>query len=152
MTENSSPSFICAAGGIVWRSPELEQIAVIYRDRYLDGECCLPKGKLDPSEDWEGAARREVLEETGCEAEIQAFSGILPYFVGHRPKVVAFFDMVVVREGPFRPSREVRKIAWVTPQDALAILSHESEREMLRTWLSRRHHVTRKGRQPEGWR
>ncbi len=132
----ATPPFIRAAGGIVWRTRERAELAVIYRDRHSAGECCLPKGKLDPGEDWESAARREVLEETGCEAEIRQFCGLLPYFVGTRPKVVVYFEMVAVREAPFRPSREVTGMAWLAPERALEALSHESEREMLRTWVA----------------
>ena len=115
----------------MWRSPDREQVAVIYRDRHSRDECCLPKGKLDPGEDWEQAALREVLEETCSEAEILGFGGLLPYYVGRRPKIVVYFEMVAVCEGRFQPSAEVRDMAWLAPESALAALSHDSEREML---------------------
>ncbi len=149
MTGNAHPGFVRAAGGVVWRSLGREQLAVIYRDRHRAGECCLPKGKLDPGEDWEGAARREVLEETGCEAEIHGFCDVLTYFVGRDPKVVVYFDMVAVREAPFRPSPEVRDMRWIAPADALSALSHPSERHMLRIWLSRRQRVERQAGQAD---
>ncbi|MYC66610.1 MAG: NUDIX domain-containing protein [Acidobacteriia bacterium] len=126
-----------AAGGIVWRDRGRRELAVIYRDRYVLGECCLPKGKLDPAEGWEQAAVREVLEETGCEAEIAGFAGLLHYHVGNRPKVVVYFDMFAVAEGAFRPSREVAKMAWLKPPEALEELAHEGERELLREYLER---------------
>ena len=126
------PAFIRAAGGIVWRNKDRRQVAVIYRDRHTRGECCLPKGKLESGEGWEQAALREVLEETGCRAEIVGFGGILPYYVSARPKVVVYFEMVATHAGPFHPSREVREMAWLGSDSALAALSHDSEREMLR--------------------
>lgn len=132
------PAFIRAAGGIVWRNEERRQIAVIYRDRHARNECCLPKGKLDPGEGWEQAALREVLEETGCRAEIVGFGGILPYYVSARPKVVVYFEMVATHTGPFHPSGEVREMAWLCNESALAALSHDSEREMLRALLAHR--------------
>ncbi len=122
------PRIIQAAGGIVWRTPERQQLAVIYRDRYELDECCLPKGKLDPGEDWERAAVREVLEETGCEAAIEGFAGLLTYFVGERPKVVLYFEMLAVEDRGFQPSREVREMRWLSPQAALGELAHEAER------------------------
>lgn len=138
MTVQATPRFIRAAGGIVWRSRERDQLAVIYRDLHSEGECCLPKGKLAAGENWEDAARREVREETGCVAEIRGFCGLLPYFVGARPKVVVYFEMFALREDPFQVSAEVRDMAWLAPQSALADLSHDSERDLLRAWLARR--------------
>lgn len=128
---------IRAAGGIVWRDRSRRELAVIYRDRYVPSECCLPKGKLDPAEDWEQAAVREVFEETGCEAEIAGFAGLLHYQVGKRPKVVVYFDMFAVAEGAFQPSKEVAKMAWLKPPGALDELAHEGERELLRKFLER---------------
>jgi len=128
---------IRAAGGIVWRARGRRELAVIYRDRYVASECCLPKGKLYPAEGWEQAAVREVLEETGCEAEIAGFAGLLHYHVGNRPKVVVYFDMFAVAEGAFRPSEEVTRMAWLKPAEALDELAHEGERELLRGCLER---------------
>ena len=126
-----------AAGGIVWRDRSRRELAVIYRDRYAPGECCLPKGKLDPAEGWEQAAVREVLEETCCEAEIVGFAGLLHYHVGERPKVVVYFDMFAVAEGAFLPSKEVTRMAWLKPPVAIGELAHEGERELLREFLER---------------
>jgi len=126
-----------AAGGIVWRDSKRRELAVIYRDRYEPDECCLPKGKLDPGEGWERAAVREVLEETGCEAEIAGFAGLLHYQVGKGPKVVVYFDMLAIGEGEFVPSSEVTKMAWLTPAEALGELAHQGERELLSEFLAR---------------
>ena len=129
--------FIRAAGGVVWRSDRRDEVAVIYRDRHLPDECCLPKGKLDPGEDWETAAEREVREETGCEAAIERFRGVLHYFVRDRPKIVVYFDMVAVREGAFQRSGEVRAMTWLPPTNALAALTHSGERDLLRASMDR---------------
>lgn len=127
--------FIRAAGGVVWRDCSRTQLAVIYRDRYEPDECSLPKGKLDEGEDWEQAAAREVQEETGCMAEACRFAGLLHYYVGSNPKVVVFFEMVVVEEGRFHPSSEVRAIDWMDPREALEKLTHEDERQVVRSCL-----------------
>ncbi len=52
--------WIEAAGGLVFN--EKKEILAIFRKGYWD----LPKGKIDPGEDPETAARREVGEETGA--------------------------------------------------------------------------------------
>ena len=136
MDSQVRPAFIRAAGGILWRSRERRQLAVIYRDRHARNECGLPKGKLELGEKWEQAALREVLEETGCRAEILGFGGALPYFVDSRPKVVVYFEMLATCEGRFLPSREVREMAWLRTESALAALSHDSERELLRALVT----------------
>lgn len=130
--DTSCPRFIRAAGGVVWRDARRTQVALVYRDRYAPGECCLPKGKLDPGEVWEEAALREVREETGCDAEIVGFAGLLEYYVRNRPKVVLYFDMLAVGDGEFTPSREVREMRWVPASQAVAALSHAGERDVLR--------------------
>ena len=126
---------IRAAGGIVWRDVERRQIAVVYRDRHVRGECSLPKGKLEPGEEWERAAVREVLEETGCEAETGRLVEPVLYHVRGRPKIVAFFEMVAIREHGFEASEEVRHAAWLSPAAALESLTYGLEREVLRKCL-----------------
>lgn len=130
------PRFIRAAGGLVWRDRERRELAVIYRDRHQRDECCLPKGKLDSGEDWEQAAVREVLEETCCQAGILGFGGLLHYYVGDRPKVVVYFEMVALEEFPFRPSPEVREVRWLSLADADRLLTHDGERDLLRRFRS----------------
>ena len=53
-----------AAGGLVLRDGA---VLIVHRAEYDDWT--LPKGKLDPGESWEQAARREVEEETGLDCE-----------------------------------------------------------------------------------
>lgn len=80
---------------------------------------------------------REVLEETGCEAVIRGFGGLLHYYVEERPKVVLYFEMLTLREGAFQPSGEVRHTAWLAPELAMATLTHEGERTLLRQCMLR---------------
>ena len=135
MATGGEAGFIRAAGGLLWRDRRRREFAVVFRDRHSPGECCLPKGKLEPGEGWERAALREVLEETGCEAEILKFVDLLHYHVGQRPKVVVFFEMVTTLEGRFRPSKEVLGTAWLPPRSAMAALTYESERGVVRRCL-----------------
>ena len=130
-------SFILAAGGVVWRDGAKREVAVIYRDRHVRNECCLPKGKLDTGEDWVQAALREVAEETGCDARILGFCDVLLYYVRGWPKIVVYFEMVALREGAFRPSEEVRDMAWLAPAAAVRAMTHEGERSVLRRVASR---------------
>ena len=57
-----------AAGGVVVRRRgDTVEVLLVHRPRYDDWT--LPKGKVDPGETDEQAARREVLEETGLQVE-----------------------------------------------------------------------------------
>jgi 8-oxo-dGTP pyrophosphatase MutT (NUDIX family) len=122
---------IQAAGGVVARgAPAARQYLVIHRRRYRDW--CLPKGKLKPGETAEQAALREVREETGYEVELGPYLGEMRYAVNEVPKIVSFWSMRPVgRAGGIQDSSEVREIAWMSGDDALARLDYPLEREML---------------------
>lgn len=138
MTSNppaESGAVIHAAGGLVWRSSERgRELAVIRRNRYGE-EWTLPKGKLQPGEDWEAAAIREVLEETGCEVELRSFAGGDIYLAQGHPKIVLYWHMVVRRAGLVVDREEAREVEWLPPEDALVRLTHESGRRVLRDSL-----------------
>lgn len=129
---------IRAAGGVVWEDLARDRLAVVFRDRHFPDECSLPKGKLEPGEGWEEAARREVFEETGCEARILQVADVVYYRVNGIPKFVVFFEMVAVRVGTPEPSGEVKSSGWAKPEDALEWLSYAGERRVLRECVARR--------------
>ena len=104
---------IRAAGGIVLRDGNDEpEVLVVHRPIYDDWS--LPKGKLDPGEDDETAAVREVVEETGVEARITGNADSIEYIDRRgRPKVVRYFMMDVVEDPGHRvPDDEVDIVAW----------------------------------------
>ena len=117
---------IRAAGGIVWRRRE---VAIVHRKRYDDWT--LPKGKAREGESLREAALREVKEETGCDATIRDLAGVLRYEVKGVPKVVVFWNMDLIREGPFRADEEVDQLEWLAPVKALATLDYPKERNLL---------------------
>lgn len=129
----SDPShgLILAAGGIVERSSGRgPEIALIRRIRYGD-EWSLPKGKVKEKESpWE-AAVREVEEETGCSVELGAFAGTTQYKHGQQPKVVLFWRMKVTGDCAFQPSDEVKELQWLLPEEAVARLTHNDEKNLI---------------------
>jgi 8-oxo-dGTP pyrophosphatase MutT (NUDIX family) len=129
--ENDCGSAIRAAGGLVWRdSTRGREVAVIHRARY--GDWTLPKGKLNPGEDWRDAAVREVKEETGCTVRLIDFAGTVSYETGGRQKVVQYWNMESVGQSEFEPSEEVEEIRWLSVKKALEVLDYDGERELLR--------------------
>ena len=113
-----------AAGGVVLRDGRL---AVVHRPRYDDWT--LPKGKLDPDESFEDAALREVEEETGLRCHLVRELPAVEYEVRGRPKLVRYWAMEVAEETPFVPNEEVDEVRWLEPQEALALLSYDRDRE-----------------------
>lgn len=116
---------IRAAGGIAVRDGRL---LVVHRPEH--GDWSLPKGKLEPGESWEVAALREVAEETGLQCMLGAELGRTHYEVRGEPKEVRYF--AVAAEGEARPQNEVDEVRWVEPADALALLTHERDRALVR--------------------
>jgi 8-oxo-dGTP diphosphatase len=113
-----------ASGGVVLRDGRL---AVVHRPRYDDWT--LPKGKLDPGESFEDAALREVEEETGLRCRLVRELPAVEYQVRGRPKLVRYWAMEVEDETPFVPNDEVDEVRWLEPQEALALLSYDRDRE-----------------------
>jgi 8-oxo-dGTP diphosphatase len=119
---------IRAAGGVVVRDG---RIAVVHRPRYDDWS--LPKGKLEPGEDWEQAALREIEEETGLRTRLEEELEPAHYTVQGRPKTVRWWRMSVVEDPGTTPDDEVDTVRWVTPQEALDLLDYEHDRRLVRS-------------------
>jgi 8-oxo-(d)GTP phosphatase len=126
-----------AAGGVVLRDgPDGREVLVVHRVRYDDWS--LPKGKLDPPETAQEAAVREVAEETGVTATVGPSLGSSHYTVNGRPKRVRWFRMQAVAGDPSqRPAdAEVDRAIWWPVDVALAGLSYDHERSLLRSVLA----------------
>jgi 8-oxo-dGTP pyrophosphatase MutT (NUDIX family) len=120
-----------AAGGVVFRRvPDGQvEVAVIHRPRYDDWT--LPKGKLEKGETRHVAAVREVEEETGL--RVRRFDEWMQ--TGYRDrrgqnKIVTYYFMTPIG-GEFHPNDEVDEMRWLRLEDAVALLTHERDREML---------------------
>jgi ADP-ribose pyrophosphatase YjhB (NUDIX family) len=120
-----------ASGGVVWRKGKNgKQLALVHRVRYDDWS--LPKGWLKSDETWQEAAIREVKEETGCQAHILGLAGCSWYLVDGIPKVVLFWHMELVEEGPLRRNDETDEVIWMSLGRAIDTMSYEAEKEIVR--------------------
>ena len=114
-----------AAGGVVLRDGA---VLLVHRPAYDDWT--LPKGKLDPGESWEEAARREVEEETGLDCKPGAEVGRSFYNDSRgRSKEVRYYRMEA--DGDPEPRNEVDEVRWVLLEDAAGVLSYERDRELV---------------------
>jgi 8-oxo-dGTP diphosphatase len=122
---------VLAAGGLLVRDDG--RIAVIHRPRYDDWS--LPKGKLDDDESFEAGALREVEEETGVRARIVGELDPAAYRDRKgRKKLVRWYRMTVDGEPrDFIPNDEVDELRWLTPEEALALVSYDHDRALLAT-------------------
>jgi 8-oxo-dGTP diphosphatase len=121
-------SEIQAAGGLVARDGE---IALVHRPRYDDWT--LPKGKLDPGESFEEAALREVEEETNLRCHLVRDLPAVRYRDNKgRPKIVRYWLMELDSDPGFTPNDEVDQLQWVTPRQALELLTYDRDRDIVR--------------------
>jgi 8-oxo-dGTP pyrophosphatase MutT (NUDIX family) len=114
-----------AAGAIVVRDG---RVLLIHRPKHDDWG--FPKGKLEPGEDDEAAAVREVEEEVGLRVRLGDRLGEVHYVLADgTPKTVAYFRAEADDEG--KPGDGVDELLWITPGEARAMLSYDRDRKLL---------------------
>jgi 8-oxo-dGTP pyrophosphatase MutT (NUDIX family) len=120
-----------AAGGVVCRRGDSGvEVLVIHRPRYDDWT--LPKGKVEAGERDEEAALREVREETGLTCSLGPELPSVSYADAEgRPKTVRYWRLDVV-DGEASPGDAVDEVRWLALDDAVALLTHEHERDVVR--------------------
>jgi 8-oxo-dGTP pyrophosphatase MutT (NUDIX family) len=122
---------------------------VLIRTTNLKGDVVwtLPKGTAEQGETPEVTALREVLEETGIEAEIiEPLEDITYWFVvaseqARYRKTVHYFLMRATGGDPRRHDDEVDEVRFVPVEDAPRLATYPSDRKVLkrlaeltRTW------------------
>jgi 8-oxo-dGTP pyrophosphatase MutT (NUDIX family) len=128
-----------SAGGVVVRRMEGRPFVAVVRVR--DAILALPKGHPDGHESAAAAARREVREETGVEAELVEKLGDIRYWYrreGERVMKIVAFYLFRYRSGDVADhDHEVEEALWIPLDEAPERLAYEGERQMAESALSR---------------
>jgi 8-oxo-dGTP pyrophosphatase MutT (NUDIX family) len=126
-----------SAGGVVYRrdGDDIEVVLASRRTRRGDLAWGLAKGGIEPGESHEDAAVREVLEETGYIAVIEASLGDTRYFYVWEDtrirKTVHFFLMRCTGGDPADRDDEMEEVRWFPLDRALKRAAYRGEREVL---------------------
>ncbi|MGI8998689.1 MAG: NUDIX hydrolase [Candidatus Limnocylindria bacterium] len=128
-----------SAGGVVHRLVAgRREIVVVHRR--VPVLWALPKGTPDSGESLEETALRETREETGLDVEIEAAITSIRYvFVRESTrfnKTVHFFLMRPVGGALELHDQEFDEVRWATPPEALALLTHATERSIVERSLT----------------
>ena len=130
---------VVAAGAILWRLEKGElKLAIIHRSRYDDWSW--PKGKIDKGETVAEAAVREIREETGLRVSLGVYLSEINYKLPNGDKKQVHYWAAKVSDkamadSKFKPSEEVEKVDWKTPQQAKKLLSYEFDEKPLTALL-----------------
>jgi 8-oxo-dGTP pyrophosphatase MutT (NUDIX family) len=130
-----------SAGGVVIRGDDVAVIVPVKRDAGGNRVLGLPKGHIDGDETPEAAARREVREETGVDAELIEELGDVRYAYqrqGRQVDKVVRFYLFEYRSGDVADhDHEIEDARWMPMAEAARSLSYSGEREMVARALSR---------------
>jgi 8-oxo-dGTP pyrophosphatase MutT (NUDIX family) len=128
-----------SAGGVVHRIVE-GRVEIIVVHRRSPPLWALPKGTPDSGETIEETALRETREETGLEVEVVGeLSSIRYFFVRGSTrfhKTVHFFLMRAIGGRTDDHDGEFDEVRWAPVDEALAILTHATERSIVERALA----------------
>jgi 8-oxo-dGTP pyrophosphatase MutT (NUDIX family) len=127
-----------SAGGVVVRRFRGRPFVAVVRVR--EGVLALPKGHPEPGEAAADAARREVREETGLEADLVEKLEDIRYWYsrdGDRVMKIVSFFLFRYRSGRVADhDYEVEAAGWIPLEEAPERLAYASERKVAATAMS----------------
>ena|SRR3989344_6760596 len=122
-----------SAGGIVFNSKG----QVLVTQHSSNKHWSFPKGHIEKGQSSKEAGLREVKEEGGIEAKIIEKIGDNKYMYKNKEgenvfKIVVLFLMEYISGDIKDHDWEVSEAKWVTPEDALGILSFSTDKQLLK--------------------
>jgi 8-oxo-dGTP pyrophosphatase MutT (NUDIX family) len=128
-----------SAGGVVVRRMRGREFVAVVRVR--GATLALPKGHPEAGESSAEAARREVREETGLEAELVEKLDDIRYWYargGERVMKIVSFFLFRYRSGSVaNHDHEVEEALWIPLEEASGRLAYKGEKEIVAIALSR---------------
>lgn len=133
--KSRNKKFTISAGTVTVRErPGKEpHILLIHRPAYNDWT--LPKGHLEPDEYEAVAAVRETWEETGVRVVLREPLSAISYPIGSGTKVVHYWRAEPIETTKRKADKEVDRVAWLTPKNALARMTYDDEKHLVRRAL-----------------
>jgi diadenosine hexaphosphate hydrolase (ATP-forming) len=122
-------SFVAEAGGVVVRFEGATTRVLLATTKVFPQHWIFPKGHVKPGEMPEAAAVREVWEETGIMATADRRLGVLQF--SHEGQTIRV-EMFLLQYTASRGEGEGRQIRWCVYDEALALLSFDEARRLLR--------------------
>jgi 8-oxo-dGTP pyrophosphatase MutT (NUDIX family) len=125
-----------SAGGVVFRIDGGRPLYLLIRDSYQNWG--FPKGHLEPGEMPEGAALREVSEETGLsDLSVRGAIETIDWFFRFRGQLIhkfCHFFLMETRESSTLPQRAegITACRWSRYEDATSLVSYANARDVLR--------------------
>ena len=116
------------AGGVVVRRVGTDLRVLLVTATRQAHQWVFPKGHIESGETAEQAAAREVEEEAGVVAAVGEPIGTLEFRNARGLVRAQFYLMTFVSEGP---SRENRRRAWFTVEEARQALGYEDSRMLV---------------------
>ena len=117
------------AGAIVYRHEGSAPRILVVEARKSPGDWVFPKGHLEAGETVEAAAVREVGQEAGVVVEVVLPLAALEFRSGDEQVRVHY---VLARYAANTSAAEHRAVQWCTPDEALAKLTHQDAKRLLR--------------------
>lgn len=121
-----------SCGAVVYKIQDGQLYILILRMKR--GHISIPKGHVENQESEEETALREIKEETNLTVVIDThFREVITYFpFAGVCKDVVFFVAKYIRGEIKEQESEVEKAMWLNANDALNILTHKSDQEVVK--------------------